>query len=131
MESLELLEKINKKMIDAQKRKSICYENVSEIDKLKGDMEHELYHHFGDLSAKQKRERNDEYVKVLKQRHEEKYEYEELEILEELYTTPQMKQAMDKAISKLRKLDQELEQPIYYYRSKKKREEEGEILGNK
>ena len=45
--------------------------------------------------------------------------YRELEILKELYDLPGIKNALNTAINKLRKLNQEIEQPIYYKRAKK------------
>lgn len=42
MKSLDILEELNKILIEANKRCTIAYENVGEQDKLRSDMEHEL-----------------------------------------------------------------------------------------
>ena len=120
MKSLELLEELNKVLIDANKRCTIAYENVGEQDKLRSDIEHDLLNNYKTLSAKEKREYADKIFECLVDRHNYKYEYRELEILKELYNTPQnIETAFNTAINKLRKLNQEQEQPIYYTRAKK------------
>lgn len=120
MKSLELLEELNKVLIDANKRCTIAYENVGEQDKLRSDIEHDLLNNYKTLSAKEKREYADKIFECLADRHNYKYEYRELEILKELYNTPQnIETAFNTAINKLRKLNQEQEQPIYYTRAKK------------
>ena len=118
MKSLELLEELNKILIDANKRCSIAYENVGEQDKLKSDIEHEILNNYKDMKAKDKREYTDKLYDCLVERHIHKYEYRELEILKELYNTPQkIETAFNTAISKLRKLNQEVEDQIYYTRA--------------
>lgn len=120
MKSLELLEELNKILIDANKRCTIAYENVGEQDKLRSDIEHDLLNNYKSMSAKEKREYTDKIFECLVDRHNCKYEYRELEILKELYNTPKnIETAFNAAINKLRKLNQEQEQPIYYTRAKK------------
>ncbi len=120
MKSLELLEELNRVLIDANKRCSIAFENVGEQDKLRSDIEHDILNNYKDMKAKDKREYIDKIYNCLVERHIYKYEYRELEILKELYNTPQrLESAFNTAINKLRKLNQELEEPIYYTRAKK------------
>ena len=125
MKSLELLEELNKILIDADKRKNIAYENVGECDKIRGDFEHDILNNFHNYSAKEKRIKLDELGFILEDRHEKKYEYRELEILKELYDLQGIKNAFNTAINKLRKLNTEIEQPIYYKRAKKNH---GEVI---
>lgn len=120
MKSLELLEELNKILIDANKRCDIAYENVGEQDKLRSDLDHDLLNTYKNMTAKEKREYMEKYFECLADRHNYKYEYRELEILKELYNTPQkLETAFNSAINKLRKLNQEQESPIYYKRAKK------------
>lgn len=120
MKSLELLEELNKILIDANKRSDIAYENVGEQEKLRSDLDHDLLNTYKSMTAKEKREYTEKYFKCLADRHNYKYEYRELEILKELYNTPQkLETAFNSAINKLRKLNQEQESPIYYKRAKK------------
>lgn len=126
MKSLELLEELNKILIDANKRCSIAYENVGEQDKIRSDIEHDILNNYKTMSAKEKREYTDKIFECLAERHNYKYEYRELEILKELYNTTQnIETAFNTAISKLRKLTKELQTPIYYKRAKKNR---GEVI---
>lgn len=120
MRSLELLEELNKILIDANKRCDIAYENVGEQDKIRGDLEHDILNTYKNTSAKQKRENLDNLYEVLAERHNCKYEYRELEILKGLFNSKQsIETSFNNAISKLRKLNQEIEEPIYYKRAKK------------
>lgn len=124
MRSLELLEELNKILIDANKRCDIAYGNVGEQDKIRSDMEHDLINTYRNMTAKEKREYTDTFFQCLADRHNYKYEYRELEILKELYNTPQnIQTAFNTAINKLRKLNQEQETPIYYKRAKKNKGE--------
>lgn len=126
MRSLEVLEELNKILIDANKRCSIAYENVGEQDKLRSDIEHEILNNYQTMSAKEKREYTDKMFECLAERHNYKYEHRELEILKELYNTPlNIETAFNNAINKLRKLNQEQETPIYYKRAKKNK---GELI---
>ena len=126
MRSLQLLEELNKILIDANKRCSIAYENVGEQDKLRGDIEHDILNNYKTMSAKEKREYTDKMFECLVERHNYKYEYRELEILKELYNKSQSIQtAFNTAINKLRKLNQEQETPIYYKRAKRNK---GEVI---
>lgn len=126
MRSLELLEELNKILIDANKRCNIAHANVGEQDKIRSDIEHELLNSYKDMSAKEKREYTDKFFECLAERHNCKYEYRELEILKDLYNTPQnIETAFNTAINKLRKLNQEQETPIYYKRAKKNK---GEVI---
>lgn len=125
MKSLEILEELNKLLIDAKKRCQLCYENVGEKDKEKSDLDHDLINTYMTMSAKEKREYTDKYFKCLAERHNNKYEYRELEILKSLYETTGLEKAFNEALNKLRKLNQEQEQPIYYKRAKKNK---GEII---
>lgn len=119
MKSLDLLEELNKVLIDANKRCNIAYENVGEQDKLRSDIEHEIINNYKEMKAKEKREYTEKLYNCLIERHNCKYEYRELEILKELYNTPQnIESAFNTAINKLRKLNQEIEEPIYYTRAK-------------
>lgn len=130
MRSLELLEELNKILIDANKRCDIAYENVGEQDKIRSDMEHDLINTYKNMTAKEKREYTDTFFQCLADRHNYKYEYRELEILKELYNTPQkLETAFNTAINKLRKLNQEQTEPIYYKRAKKNKGEK--IIVNK
>lgn len=126
MRSLEVLEELNKILIDANKRCSIAYENVGEQDKLRSDIEHEILNNYKTMSAKEKREYTDKMFECLAERHNYKYEHRELEILKELYNTPlNIETAFNNAINKLRKLNQEQETPIYYKRAKRNK---GEVI---
>lgn len=125
MKSLELLEELNKTLIDANKRCNIAYENVGEQDKLRSDIEHDILNNYKTMSAKEKREYTDKMFECLVERHNCKYEHRELEILADLYTTSGLEKAFNTAISKLRKLNQEQETPIYYKRAKKNK---GEVI---
>jgi len=126
MKVLELLEELNKILIEANKHCSIAYDNVGEQDKLRSDIEHEILNNYRTMSAKQKREYTDKIYECLVERHNYKYEYRELEILKELYNTSQsIETAFNTAINKLRKLKQEQETPIYYKRAKKNK---GEVV---
>lgn len=120
MKSLELLEELNKILIDANKRCDIAYANVGEQDKIRSDIEHDLLNNYSHLSAKEKRQYADQMFECLAERHAYKYEYRELEILKELFNTPKsIETAFNTAINKLRKLNQEQENPIYYKRANK------------
>ena len=88
MKSLELIEELNKILIDANKRKEIVYNNVGENDKQRGDLEHDILNEYYYLTAKQKKEKLDKLFEILAERHNNKYEYRELEILKELYNLP-------------------------------------------
>lgn len=126
MKSLELLEELNKILIEANKRCNIACENVGEQDKLRSDIEHDILNNYKTMSAKQKREYTDKMFECLVERHNYKYEYRELEILKNLYNTSQnIETAFNIAINKLRKLNQEQEKPIYYKRAKKNK---GEVV---
>lgn len=120
MKSLELLEELNKILIDANKRCSIAYENVGEQDKLRCDLEHDLLNRYKNMSSKDKREYIEKYFECLVDRHNYKYEFRELEILRELYNSKyNIGTSFNNAINKLRKLNQEQETPIYYKRAKR------------
>ena len=122
MRSLELLEELNKVLIDANKRCDVAYQNVGEQDKIRGDLEHDILNTYKNMSAKQKRENLDNLYECLVERHNCKYEYRELEILKELFNSKyNIETSFNNAISKLRKLNQEQETPIYYKRAKKNR----------
>ncbi len=123
MRSLDLLEELNKILIDAKKRCQICYENVGEKDKEKCDLDHDLINTYMTMSAKEKREYTDKYFECLVERHNNKYEYRELEILKALYEVAGLEKALNDTLAKLRKLNQEQEQPIYYKRAKKNKGE--------
>lgn len=125
MKSLELLEELNKILIDADKRAKIVYEDVGEYDKSKTDFEHSILNDYSKMSAKDKRIRIDDFYNLLVERHERKYEYRELEILKELYNLVGLKNAINNAINKLRKLNTEIETPIYYKRAK---ENKGKVI---
>lgn len=126
MRSLELLEELNKILIDANKRCDIAYENVGEQDKLRCDLDHDLLNTYKNMSAKEKREYTEKYFECLADRHNYKYEYRELEILKELFnSTKSIETSLNTAISKLRKLNQEQTEPIYYKRAKKNK---GEVV---
>lgn len=120
MRSLEILEELNKMLIDANKRADIVYKDVGEFDKIRGDFEHGILNEYFKMSAKEKRMKVDELYQILLERHERKYEYRELAILKELYNSKlSMETSFNNAINKLRKLNQEIEDPIYYKRAKK------------
>ena len=124
MKSLEVLEELNKILIDANKRCDIVYKNVGEQDKIRSDMEHDLINTYKTMSVKEKREYTDKFFDCLVERHNFKYEYRELEILKELYNTPlNIETAFNNAINKLRKLNKEQEMPIYYKRAEKNKGE--------
>lgn len=126
MKSLELLEELNKILIDANKRCNIAYENVGEQDRIRSDIEHGILNNYNTMSAREKREYTDKMFECLVERHNCKYEYRELEILKDLYNTPQnIETAFNTAINKLRKLNKEQETPIYYKRAKKNK---GEVI---
>lgn len=124
MRSLELIEELNKILIDAKKRTEIVYEDVGEYDKMKTDFEHSILNDYYKMSAKDKRVKIDEFYDLMVERHERKYEHKELAILQELYTTG-IEKAFNTTISKLRKLNQEIETPIYHKRAKKSK---GEVI---
>ena len=42
MKSLELIEELNKILIESNKRCNIAYENIGEQDRLRSDIEHEI-----------------------------------------------------------------------------------------
>ena len=65
MKSLELLEEINKIIIDARKSFDVVKESVNEYDKQKSDMEHDILSIYLNLNAKQKREKLDELYNLL------------------------------------------------------------------
>lgn len=109
MRSLELLEELNKILIDAKKRCSITYNNIGEQDKIRSDLEHDLINTYKTMSAKEKREYTDTFFECLAERHNRKYEYRELEILKALYETTGLEKALNDTLSKLRKLNQEQE----------------------
>lgn len=120
MRSLELLEELNKILIDANKRCDIASENEAEQTKQLRDLEHDILNTYSNMSAKQKRENLDNIYDCLVERHNYKYEFRELEILKELFNSKQnIEASFNNAISKLRKLNQEQETPIYYKRAKK------------
>ena len=70
MRSLELIEELNKILIDAKKRADIVYEDVGEYDRLKTDFEHGILHDYHKMSAKEKRARIDDFYKLMIERHE-------------------------------------------------------------
>jgi len=120
MKSLEILEELNRILINANKRCDIVQENVKEQEKLMTDLDHDLINTYKNMTAKQKREYTDKYFECLLDRHNYKYEYRELEILKELFNSPKsIETSFNTAISKLRKLNQEIETPIYHKRAKK------------
>lgn len=120
MRSLDILEELNKILIEANKRCDIAYENVGEQDKLRCDLDHDLLNTYKNMSAKDKRKYTEKYFECLADRHNYKYEFRELEILKELFNSKQnIETSFNNAISKLRKLNQEIEEPIYYKRAKK------------
>lgn len=125
MKSLNLIEELNKILIDADKRCDIAFDNVGEQQKILGDMEHDLLNTYKTMKAKNKREFTDEFYNVLVERHIYKYEQKELEILKNLYNIPGLQNALNDSIYKLRKIKQEVDNPIYHYRSKKR---QGEIM---
>jgi hypothetical protein len=125
MKSLEILEELNKILIDAEKRCDIVYDEVGEQDKLRSDIDHDLLNNYQSLTAKEKREYAEKYFQCLADRHNFKYEYRELEILKELRNLQGLETAFNQAINKLRKLNQEQETPIYYKRAKQNK---GEII---
>ena len=91
MKSLEIIEQLNKILIDANKRTDIAYTNIGENDKQRSDLEHDILNEYYNLTAKEKREQLDELFEILVERHKNKYEYRELEILKELYNLPRFK----------------------------------------
>lgn len=93
MKSLEILEELNKTLIDANKRCDILYEEIGEYDKEKGDFEHDILNEYEHLSAKGKREKLEGLFTILADRHNRKYEYREIEILKELYNTPRIRES--------------------------------------
>ena len=118
MKSLKLLEEINKILIDANKRCDIAFKNVGECDKVRGDLEHDLLNKYKDMKAKEKRKFTDELFESLVERHNQKYEFRELD------NTPlKLETAINTAINKLRKLNQEQETPIYYKRASRNKGE--------
>lgn len=125
MRSLEIIEELNKILIDANKRADILYEDVGEYDKMKTDFEHGILNEYREMSAKDKRVRMDDFYNLLVERHERKYERRELEVLKDLYSVPGLEKALNNTINKLRKLNQEQETPIYHKRAKKNK---GEIV---
>ena len=94
MKSLEIIEELNKILIDANKRTDIAYTNVGENDKQRSDLEHDILNEYYNLTAKEKREQLDELFEILVERHKNKYEYRELEILKELYNLPRFKKCI-------------------------------------
>ena len=64
MKSLELLEELNKILIDANKRCDIAYENVGEQDKLRSDLDHDLLNTYKNMTAKEKREYTENILNV-------------------------------------------------------------------
>lgn len=125
MRSLELLEELNKILIDADKRCKIAYDNIGEQDRLRSDLEHELLYKYKEMKAKEKREFTEKYHECLIDRHIYKYEYRELEILKKVYDLNGIRNTLNNAINELRKLNQEIETPIYYKRAKQNK---GEII---
>lgn len=95
MKSLELIEELNKVLIDANKRTDIVYNNVGENDKQRSDLEHDILNEYYNLTAKEKRAKLDELFEILVERHENKYEYRELEILKELYNLPRIRECVE------------------------------------
>lgn len=126
MRSLELLEELNKILIEANKKCDVVYEHVGEQDRLRSDIEHDVLNKHKTMSAKEKREYLDKIFECLADRHNYKYEYRELEILKELFNSNKsIGASFNIAISKLRKLNQEQETPIYYKRAKQNK---GEVV---
>ena len=95
VKSLELIEELNKVLIDANKRTDIVYNNVGENDKQRSDLEHDILNEYYNLTAKEKRTKLDELFEILVERHENKYEYRELEILKELYNFPRIRECVE------------------------------------
>lgn len=125
MKSLELLEELNRILIDADKRAEIVYDDIGEYDKIRSDFEHNILSNYNKMTAKDKRLKLDELFDILADRHERKYEYRELEILKELYNLHGFEKTMNNTLNRLRKLNQEIEEPIYYKRAKKNK---GEVI---
>lgn len=125
MRSLDTLEELNRILIDAKKRCQIAYDNVGEQDRIRSDLEHDLINNYKRMSVKEKRGYIDKYYECLVERHNCKYEYRELEILKALYEVSGIEKALNDTLNKLRKLNQEQEQPIYYKRAKKNK---GEVV---
>ncbi len=125
MRSLELLEEFNKILIEADKQCNAVSESVGEQDRIRSDMEHDLLNEYENMSAKEKREFADEFYECLVERHECKYRFRELEILKDLYNVSNLKNGFNETINKLRKLNQEMETPIYHKRARKNK---GEII---
>lgn len=94
VKSLELIEEFNKILIDANKRTDIAYNNVGENDKQRSDLEHDIINEYYNLTAKEKREKLDELFAILVERHNNKYEYRELEILRDLYNVPRIRECI-------------------------------------
>lgn len=108
MKSLEIIEELNKVLIDANKRTDIAYNNVGENDKQRSDLEHDILNEYYNLTAKEKREKLDELFEILVERHENKYEYRELGILKELYNLPRARKCFkysNKQIKKIKSRD--------------------------
>lgn len=124
MKSLRIIEELNRILIDAKKRADIVYEDVGEYDKQKTDFEHNILNDYYKMSAKDKRTKIDEFYELLVERHKRKYEQKELAILKDLYT-PSLEKEINDTINKLRKLNQEIETPIYHKRAKKNK---GEVV---
>ncbi len=125
MRSLEVLEELNKIMIEASKQCNAVSESVGEQDRIRSDLEHDLLSRYKNMSAKNKREFTDEFYECLVERHECKYRFRELEILKDLYNVSNLKNGFNETINKLRKLNQEMETPIYHKRARKNK---GEII---
>ena len=125
LKSLEVVEEFNRILIDAKKNIDILYKSVGEFDRIKGDFEHDVINDYHKLSAKEKRKKFDELFNILVERHEVKYRYRELEILKELNDVKDIQKVIDSVINKLRKLNQEMETPIYYKRAEKNK---GEVV---
>lgn len=125
LKSLEIIEEFNRILIDSRKNTDVLYKSVGEFDKIRGDFEHDVINDYYKMSAKEKREKLDELFNILTERHEVKYKYRELEILKELADVKGIQNAIDSVINKLRKLNQEIEAPIYYKRAEKNK---GEVV---
>lgn len=103
VKSLELIEDLNKILIDANKRAEIVYNNVGENDKQRCDLEHDILNEYYNLTAKEKRVKIDELFEILIERHENKYEYRELEILKELYNLPRLRKCTKCSYKQIKK----------------------------
>lgn len=104
VKSLELIEELNKVLIDANKRTDIVYNNVGENDKQRSDLEHDILNEYYNLTAKEKRTKLDELFEILAERHENKYEYRELEILKELYNLPRLRECVKYSNKQIEKI---------------------------